>query len=111
MTHSSNTPAKELTKITKTVKDYGEGIQLLAHIETEQINIDYIKIPANLRRQGIATHILEEIKTLADTHKLPIKILPSTDFGTPLAALIKLYTTNGFTYQQANKHFWYHPNN
>lgn len=99
----------KIIKDLKTVKDeihqYGEGVQLLTHLEDKVIVVDYIKVPVALRRQGIASHILDELKDIAIGHQITMKLLPSTDFGTPKHELFAFYYKNGFSFY--GDHFWF----
>lgn len=97
--------AKDLRVIVKEAGNYGSGVQLLAHMEQDVIVIDYIKVPAALRRQGIASNILEEVKDIAVGHNVLVKLLPSDDFGTPKQVLFAFYFSNGFSYY--DDHFWF----
>lgn len=97
---------KDVTSVVKEAHQYGNGVKTLAHVDEEgTIVIDFIKVPTSLRRQGIGSNLLEEYKTIADVHKVPIKLLPSSDFGTPSTALFMFYTHNGFFLQ--GDYFWY----
>ncbi len=87
-----------VNEVVSTWKDYIDGLGLVAHYEPKNsvIVIDYIKVPASRRRQGIATQILDEIKELATSYSLPVLIQPDDVFGTPKPVLINLYAQNGF---------------
>ena len=90
--------ADEMVSICKEAPQYGDGVQVIAHLDTlEVIYIDFIKVPTMLRRQGIASQILNEFTQIADLYGVKIKLYASTDFNTPLPALFQLYTQAGFT--------------
>lgn len=98
---------KDITQVLKEAPLYGEGVQLMVHVEPKDntIVVDYIKIPTSLRRKGIASSMLTEVKDIADGHNVAVQIMPSTDFGTPQNVLFAFYINNGFTFNQG--YFWY----
>lgn len=98
---------KDVIQIVKEASLYGEDVQVLAHVEPEDniIVVDFLKVPASLRRSGIGSHVLEEFKDLALGYNIPIRILPSSDFGTPPQVLNVFYMRNGF-YRQGEM-FWF----
>lgn len=101
---------KEITKIQAEAHCYGEGVQTRAHFEDDVIVIDLIAVPVSLRRQGIATQILDEYIAVADGWGVKLMLEASTDFSTPRLALHNLYSQAGFTLS-GQKDYIYYPAN
>jgi hypothetical protein len=102
---------KEISNIINESSAYGDGVKVLAHFlsKTKEISIDYLYVPVLLRRQNIATEILKEFQVLADATGVILKILPSSDFGTPHLVLVNLYASAGFGTQHDSEYMFYRP--
>lgn len=60
------------------------------------IILSRIVIPADQRNEGTGTRILTELCVIADQHRSPIALTPTSDFGGTKSRLERWYRTFGF---------------
>jgi len=68
------------------------------------IKLSALKIPKELRKQGLGTEFMEELVKYADQKKKLVVLTPSKDFGaTSKNRLIKFYKRFGFVENKGRK--------
>lgn len=60
------------------------------------MDLSRIEVPKELRGQGVATQIMEELIMEADNNNWPLALTPAKDFGSSVPRLKKFYARFGF---------------
>ena len=63
---------------------------------TGYATLENISVPKELRGQGIATKVMQELVDEADANGWNMALTPSSDFGSSKARLVKFYGSFGF---------------
>ena len=65
-----------------------------------------VKIPKELKGQGIAKSIMKEILSIADKNNIILSLTPTNEFGSSKARLIDFYKKFGFVMNKGkNKNY------
>ena len=84
--------ASTITALTK----QHPGLELDITARTHDIHIHKIVVPADQRRAGIGTAVMNELANVADQHGWTLTVTPSADLGTPTQHLNRFYTRLGY---------------
>ena len=98
LANATERPITDASDVASDIKSRYPGVVLHFSGSTNNgyATLDNITVPKDMRGQGIATKIMQELIDVADANGWNMALSPSADFGSSKARLVKFYGSFGF---------------
>lgn len=88
--------ADRMSKVEESVRNDYPDVELQLHPQAKKVELAFVRVPENLRRQGVGSDIVRRVTTAADELGVPTTLSVDDRFGTRKSELNKFYGSLGF---------------
>lgn len=88
--------ADRMSKVVDSIRNDYPDAELELHPQAKRVELAFVRVPSDLRRQGVGSEIVRRVTTAADELGIPTTLNVDSRFGMKRSELNKFYGGLGF---------------